>query len=319
MNLSESHETFGIDTIKLGFPIDTFPGRLDGWNYSYFPSKDGRSWEKSFKTIQMPSRYKLSVIFYAQNVTATVKEPSLSIEFSFPKVLNGNNIFPILDFDETLELISRELLLVPPVPLINLSKGLIQRIDIFKNHQVDSLVPYYVDAISHLNYPQRDTIYYQNTEVLFKADCGSSKYYDKQHECKLHQAYGILRQEVTFRDRGRLEKMTGLHLPTIQLFTQECNKLILNNDLNKLYLDQNVIANREFAHEIFVKRYGGKEGEYLMNLLIDRQTLSKKQVMEKYGYKDRSTINKAEKQITKAGISMALTNRKLPLPPLGID
>ena len=319
MNLSESHETIGIDTIKLGFPIDTFPGQLDGWNYLYVPSKDGRSWERIYKTILMPSMYKLAVIFYAQNVTATVKEPSLSIEFSVPRVLYGNNLWPILDLDETLDLISSELPSVPHIPSINLSKGSIHRIDIFINHQVDSRVPYYIDAISHLNYPQHDTIHYLNKEVLFKADCGSSKFYDKQYECQLPQAYGILRHEVTLRDRGRIEELTGVHQPTIQSFTQDCNKKILTYDLQKLYLIQNVIANREFANEILIKRYGQKEGEHLMNLLLDRQILSKKQVMEKYGYSDRSTINKAEKNITNAGISMALTNRNLPLPPLGID
>lgn len=52
-----------------------------------------------------------------------------------------------------------------------------------------------------------------------------------------------------------------------------------------------------------------------MKFLEVRQILSKEQMMEAYGL-DRSTINKTEKNIHDAGISMALTNWKEPLLPI---
>ena len=315
MNLSESHETIGIDTITLGYPIDTFPGRLDGWHYLQGQSKDGRTWERCYKTILMPSRCKLQITFYAQNVTASSNDPSISLEFSVPRVLYGNNLHPIFEVDESLNIVSRELRLIPQVPSLNMEEGLVYRIDVCKNHQVGDRLPYYIDAISRLNYPHRNTVYYLNQGVQFKADCASSKYYDKRNESKLPLAYGILRQEVTERNRKRLEELTRIQKTTIHTFTYDCIRGILTNDLNKLHLDDSIIANREFAIESLNNVYGTREGERLMKILVDRQILSKEQMMDAYGL-DRSTINKAEKNINNAGISMALTNWKEPLLPI---
>lgn len=262
MNPMESPETIGIDTITLGFPIDTFPGRLDGWHYLQGQSKDGRTWERCYQTIIMPSRCKMQITFYAQNVTASSKVPSISLEFSVPGVLYGNNLHPIVEVDESLNIVSRELRLIPQVPALIMEEGLVYRIDVCRNHQVGDLLPYYIDAFSHLKFPHRNTIHYLNQGVQFKADCTSSKYYDKKNESKFPQAYGILRQEVTERNRKKLEEITMTQQITINTFTRDCLQEILSNDLRKLHLDDSIIANRDFAIQYLDAVYGSREGDH---------------------------------------------------------
>ena len=92
----------------------------------------------------------------------------------------------------------------------------------------------------------------------------------------------------------------------------------LKDDLAKLNLLDNSIADRNTALQTLSSEYGDNAGVYYFGLLVSKLDKSKKQIVQDTKMHPRSLDRKLQK-IKEAGIPLTLTDREEPLPPLTIN
>ena len=109
----------------------------------------------------------------------------------------------------------------------------------------------------------------------------------------------------------------GKKKPTLLDITPEFIKEQLEDDLRKLRLLDNVIANKDKALQILCETYGSDAGIYYFGLLISRIDKSKKRISQETQMHPRS-LDRRLKNIVDSGIAPTLTDREEPLPPLEI-
>jgi hypothetical protein len=308
-----------FDTTVFGFQIEPSRSQLQSWDWhGKNKIRDGRTWETHKTYLHLSRGSTMEVCYYPQNVSATKKTPLLKLKFSLAKSYFGTNSLMLMNAHDAIEQVNQELRIHSQIPPLDLNHGIIYGIDICCNHQVGENVSDYIHAYSKLYYPHRSTIYYPPKEVLFKTKTISTKFYDKELECGLPGSYGILRQETTLRDKGKIEELLGIPNPTINSITKEFSQKILMGDLHSLRIDEQIITCKELASEILISRYGSLVGYRLMGYLDRRQYLTKKQIIE-MDHHSNARLSYIEKQITDAGVSMALLETNKALLPLKID
>ena len=307
-----------LDTVAFGFPLAPTNSQLEEWHHRIDLHPDGRVWETYRIPIMVHGGVYAQAVYHPQDISASETKPLLKLEFSLPRIIFGNNVQIIKNVNEAIDIANKKFRGAPQIPMVDFFEGVIYRVDLCYNHMVGENVQDYILALFKLSFPQRKTLPYFGQGVQYYAKSISTKFYDKEKQCGFDRGYGVLRQEITFRDRGRIAELAGVQCPTISSMTGDFIKKNLVHDLQALKLQDQIIGDRDSASKILVDKYGPTEGDRLMGFLIRKQTMSKDQMMEKYGC-SRSSINKTEKKITDAGISMALIDNKIPLPPLGID
>jgi hypothetical protein len=306
-----------LDTIQTSFQTIPALEMLAKWNNEKITHPDGRVWNKYYINEYVDSEIVIKATYYPRN--PSYKEPRFMLEFSLPKMLFGNNIEMITNSDELKEaiLIANDLIQQKKkIPGVDISAGILCRMDVCYNHQVGNRVHDYITAFLNLHYPHRKTQSYQNQGVQYKSKIATTKFYCKETQTKNPLAKGILRQETTYRKPFRIGKALNCRDPKLEDITKDKIISLLRADLEKLRLKDNLICDRELARNILVSVYNRVKGERLYGFLITRQTMSKGQIIEE-GTALR-TIQRDEKLIADAGVSLTMTE-KVPLPPLCIE
>ncbi len=306
-----------LDTAIIDYPLSLTTNQLSEWR-SISDTQPGEAPENKYTNYKhLENRAALEFIYYPSN--PRYPKPRLSIQASLPKVLYGNNIEEITSEAEIEEAIDRVNDFIGGVnwlPAIDFGAGRLWRIDPVYNHQVGSCVPDFLRVLSKRVYPKRDTISYLNEGVQFKSKVASTKFYDKEKESRSSLAAGILRQETTFLHTYYIERRTGLQHPTLRDIKQPLLRKILQEDLDKLHLADCVFVDSSIAQQVLILKYGYTHGNTLFGHLRARQSMNTEWLRLQGA--NRRTIQKYEKQISDAGVSLALAEDRLSLPPLEI-
>jgi hypothetical protein len=201
-------------------------------------------------------------------------------------------------------------------PEVDVGLGILTRLDAAYNHQVGDLVYRYIRALSTLGYPRRKTMPYLYEGVQYKSKSVTTKFYNKEEECRDLAAYGILRQEKTMRHSHVISRQFSSN-PTrlMDIEYDKCMKL-LSDDLHMLGLENNQIYGKSSVHDMLLEAYGCKKGIELYGWWIERQTQTMDQLV-KAGLK-KKTIQRQDKLIKDAGIPLTMSDTAEPLPPLVI-
>lgn len=304
-----------IDTIRLGYPVAPTEEQLKAWdrhirttatgqtNYKYILNKKLTLDKVSVRCTHYPFDYS--------------GKPLTIVEFSLPKLVFGNNFTMLTNLGPATERANSLLATIDALPPLDISKGILLRLDICHNHQVGPLVPDYINAIGHLEYPHRRTKHHKDEGVEFRAKRTTTKFYDKERECADPRASGILRQETSYLDPIRIADLLGKSKPTLLDVTPEVVALLLRNDLAKLHLDVNIIADRDAALERLCAEYGPRAGMYYWGFLKAKNDTSRRQIRSKTSLHPRS-LDRILKRITDAGLALTFTDTNEPLPPLEI-
>jgi hypothetical protein len=118
------------------------------------------------------------------------------------------------------------------------------------------------------------------------------------------------------RHTRNIEQRMGKENPTLRDVTIDWLASVLNNDLNVLHLNNTIICNRDLAQEILMNKYGGKKGAKLYGYLIARQSMTKKDLVDKGC--GESTIRGWDNDLEEADVALTMTE-KVSLPPLSIE
>ena len=307
-----------LDTAAVSFHVSPTPDQLASWANYTLKFSNGHVRTKHFINTHNSHGATLSFFHYPPH-PPRFPLPFLSIQASLPAVLFGNNVEQIAaesEIDEAIHEVNNFIAAVPWLPDLDFGAGCLRRLDAVYNHHVGPLVSDYIQALFRLDYPYRKTQPYPYEGVQFKSGTISTSFYDKAKESLSAAASGILRQETKLLHRYYIERKTSLDYPTLRDITLPMLCKILQQDLDMLHLNACTVMDKSTAQQLLIDRYGYMRGNTLFGHLIARQSMSREQIRLQ-GASAR-TIQHYEKQITDAGVSLALGNDRLALPPLEI-
>jgi hypothetical protein len=304
-----------LDTIRVKYPISPDQDQLRYWIHKTSTTETGglREWY-IYNPKVTEDEIALRYTYFPHSYNF---DPLLTLELSLPKLIFGNNYQMLGSIDGTIKIANMFLAIVPHAPILDLAVGILIRLDMCYNHHVGDAVDDLIKAMGNLEYPHRRTKYHRNEGVEFKAKHTTTKFYNKQTETKMQEAFGILRQEATLLEPKDIQRILGKRKPTLLDVQYEQVADYLKNDLRKLSLLDNSIANRDNALERLCNTYGGLAGFYFYGLLTAKMSKSRKCIARDTDTHPRSLDRKLRK-IVDAGIPLTLTDREEPLPPLMI-
>ncbi len=303
-----------IDTVRLKFPVPLSPSQLQFWDRQTRTKATGQVSHKCILNLS-PRGVSIRGTYYPYDYH---DDPLLALEFSLPKVIYGNNYTMLGNLDEAIVQVNLLLSGFEALPPLDISEGVLLRIDPCYNHQVGPLVPDYINAIGHLEFPHRRTKHHKDEGAEFRTKHGTAKFYDKMRECGDRNASGILRQEATYLDPKRIATLIGKRKPTLQDISPRLIAELLRSDLAKLRLDTAIIADRDTALARLSAEYGPRAGLYYWALLKAKNDTSRRQLRARTTLHPRS-LDRILERITDAGLALTFNDANEPLPPLEIN
>jgi hypothetical protein len=304
-----------LDTVRVKYPISPEQDQLRYWIHKTSTTETGGVREYYIYNPKVTDDEVM--LKYTYRPLAYDYNPLLALELSLPKLLYGNNYQMLGSMDGTIKLANMYLAIIPHAPILDLAEGILIRLDMCYSHQVGEAVDDYIKAIANLDYPHRRTKHHRGEGVEFKANHITTKFYNKQNETKMQEAFGILRQEVTLLEPKDIQKLLDKRRPTLLDVHRDLVSDYLKNDLRKLSLLDNSIATRDTALKTLCDAHGEMAGFYYYGLLVSKLDKSRKIIASETHTHPRSLDRKLRK-IIETGIPLTLTDREEPLPPLNI-
>lgn len=302
-----------IDTIRVKFPISPTEEQLKNrWTAKSTRTQKGTKTVYIFNPVVRDTRLRFTYIPVAYD-----ESEMLTLEMSLPKLVLGNNYQMLGSIDEAIKMTNMILPRIAHVPALDLSEGILIRLDVCYNHQVGDAVDDYIKALGNLDYAHRRTKHHRNEGVEFRAKHKTTKFYNKENESGCTEAHGILRQEITLIGGKDVQKFLHNPKPTLLNVSPEQIAEELRSELEKLGLLNNSIANQDTALKKLCEEHGELAGFYYHGLLINKMDKSKKRIVKESRMHPRSLDRKLRK-IVDTGIPLTLTDREEPLPPLEI-
>jgi len=304
-----------IDTIRLSFGITLNSAQLKLWD-KRIESRGPMILRKFiYNTEAGENRVPIKCTYYPKFFNG---EPSLLIEFSLARAVNGTNIPMFFDIERAINTANNLISGIPALPKIDISQGVLSRLDIFYNHQVDKYATDYISFLSGLEYPHRKTIIYLHETVTFDSDKIRTLFYDKFKESNSESARGILRQEIQITGEKKIAEVLGVKQPFLNNLSKEILANPLRKDLIRLNLTEKHPQGMVAAGLKLVEESGHYAGLYYLGLLILRPLVSKKALADLTKCHSRS-LNNRIKAIVKAGITPNYLMKIEELPPLKIS
>jgi hypothetical protein len=306
-----------LDTVRFEFNTEPSSRQLRRWHRISKKYSDGREFFKYWRQIRASGGNSIRANYYPQDRDG-LPHNYLSIEFSLPKLVIGNNYELLLDPISAIDVVNPILNACPLFPPIDLSKGIIGRIDYCYNHQVGLYVSEYINQLFKLHYPYRRTKPYYPTNGLHFYSIGvTTTFYDKEQECKDPLAYGILRQETRVSDRKKIENIFGKPNPTILDYRPNMAITVLTNDLDELGLNGTSISDSGQACKILIDEYGEEQGLRLFGYYSLSQVKFPDQIVSEYGL-SRQKVYRNQTAIKKAHLPLCQLDGQGELPSLSI-
>ncbi len=308
-----------IDTVRFRLPgISPTRACLEGdrMNHIFRRRKDGRPWYYHFLEIEGPLKTMVRIVYYPQDMFGNPYELSL-VECSLPKLVYGTNVEMLIDVEpalKALESVVNDFF----KRTVDLSMAELDRIDLCYNHQVDSHVGEWIQYLFKCHYSQRKTKpYYPTDGVQFYSTKATLSFYDKLQQSKLEGAWGILREESSYVNKGSVRRALHTTEPVlIGNFSPEVVEGILRAENNKLGIEGAVVADKTVALRHLVAERGAEQGMRLFGYLYAASIAPAKKLCE-LGINER-TLYRNKQQIKECGIGPQLGEHSIKLPSLDI-
>jgi hypothetical protein len=303
-----------IDTIRVKYSMIPKAVELEAWTIKSTATAAGTRYVLVYNPksdTQVFPRYTFYPLGYDS-------KPLLTLEVSLPKLIFNNNYQMLENIDTSIEEANVLLANVPHAPILDLGEGVLIRMDTCYNHQVGEAVDDYIKAIGNLDFPHRRTKHHRYEGVEFRAKHRTTKFYNKERESGFIEAHGLLRQETTIMDRMDIQRLFQNSKPTLRDVSVEKIADALRNDLTKLGLLNNSIANRDIALQTLCDVHGENAGVFYYGLLMSKTGKSRKQLVRETDTHPRS-LDRKLRRIVQTGIPLTLTDREEALPPLTIN
>jgi len=307
-----------LDTVKVRFPVKLLPSELIEWRRKDTGTESGYTdhlWVKEFRAPGTGA-----VVYGRYRPVDYHKRPCLSLEFSLPKVVYGSNLHMVLDIDSAIDEANQIFHDIPLLPWVDLRQGMLQRLDLCYNHEVGpSHVAPYFNALSRLEYPHRETVHHLHGGVYYRSRYITTKFYNKERECGYSNAIGVLRQETSITGGSFIAASLGSdYSPMLCDIRLEMAASVLRGDLERLRLDNVIVAGIWPGAEILIEHYGRKDGLMLIGFADLLRRYPRMEIPSLLGA-GRSTMYRILGKFKECGLAPVLLDEEITLPPLRID
>lgn len=318
-NIIHNDPIYGIDTIKVGFHVMAEEMTYEGWQKF---ERTNQMHEEEFlinvyylRFISMPNGAQITLKFIPYDYS---KSPLnlLLIEFSFPKLVLGNNYKNIHDWGSALNIANEEIANISGLPhLPDIQDGVLYRLDICANLQVGTFdLNDYLQVLTKCKHPHRKTQSYTGQGAVFAAREKRTIFYNKYEESKEKEAKGILRLEIQLLKKRAIGEWTKSKRPTLRQITLRMIVRRLLDELQILKLNLPMICDElEIAH-VLSQMYSSRQVRSMLGYWVYKRTLTREQMISR-GYTSR-TICHFEMLFTKAGVSSNSIDSSKTLPAL---
>lgn len=187
--------------------------------------------------------------------------PLLSVEFSLPRLVLGNNYSSYEDLHEALAEARKIIADHPALPHLDLLLGTPQRLDIGYMFDVGELVDTYLDQISQKCDPTAKFDHYRNEKsVRFRTRSKRATviFYNKERQSRCSAAHGLLRAELQLKGPGLIRSRMSFPkgtFPTLSDLTQDWIEEELGRNLKLIG-----VLNLEFVSQIVLAKRIRREG-----------------------------------------------------------
>ncbi len=248
----------------------------------------------------------------------------LPIEFSLPHLVFGNNTNLIRNFEKAINQATDMLPEVPGILQLDPRVGVLNRLDIYYNFHVGSLVPYYIQALLPLKYPRRHTRPYSDQEVQYGNNLAALKLYDKELwyvDQKLPvnpDAQGVLCLEVTLR-KAAIQRLTRQKYPTLQDITIKLALLTLEKELQCVGLLDRSIGTYDTTLHRLSETFGTDAGFCYFGALAAKVEYPNRDTIITVSGIHPRTMDRRLKKVLDSGLPLTMTKIEEPQPTLNID
>ena len=244
------------------------------------------------------------------------KKPALTLEYSLPKLIFGNNIEEIRDIPWAVDRGNEEIAKVPGLEGIDIKEGRLTRLDLAYNHQVGKRLRDYIGALSRMKYPHRKTVIYQHESVYFNSGRSRTYFYDKFKESGDVAAKGMLRQEASLNDRWLIDEKFGKRATLLDVTLGKAQEVLMD-DLATLGIDMPILGMDAESLERLTNSVGHYAAHYyrdVLNTMSEYDQGDREQLIKK---NTSSMDNRIKKAIRKLEFAPVIAQGKS-LPPLRI-
>jgi len=301
-----------LDTVKLGFDQELSQKQLKGWRSHHGQQRNGYVTHKYTYSLTTPNSAMITCTYRSNSFTSL---PLLTLEFFIPKLLHGNNIYQIGNLRTALPLAQSALNDLPGIPNVEIAEGEILRLDIAYNHPVNGNVSVYLDYASKQNYSRRIAIYYPKATMYFGNKTAKSKFYNKHKQSGLEDARGLLRQEISHRNKKRIREIFGASKLGDLTFSPIIAEL--EKDLSILKLDNPIPDDGRYAWKALLQAFGLYGGVYHYGMLKLTKIYPIPEIAQEVGLHPRS-INRTLQRALDATKDIPIPKNES-LPALSID
>ena len=262
------------------------------------------------------------------------KQSYLSLQFSIPKVLLGNNYETIPAGFDVIARLNEELTPIFDqlgLSSMDVSQLEVRRIDFSLNFQVGSLVQKYLSYIGTRTVPHRSRSTHYNDRnrpagmdmhdngMCFYSASVRTTLYDKEKECKNPLAAGLLRLEISLRKAVAVRKAFGMEHPRLIDLNINIRQKIFFTEMTKLGLT-NEIVSKANLWDVLQQSFSPCQANHLMGFIsLERQYpgLSPKDLAKVSGLSEQA-IRSYRRSLREAGVSYML-EEEITLPGLSLD
>jgi len=311
-----------IDTVKIQYHVPFQEISLEGWvrKSTSIGKKEGEKdvFDRWYVKHKCENGAMIKLEYIPVDLYGWDRD-MLFIEFSLPMLLYGCNHQLLGSWDTAFDCANRELSKIPGLPpLSDIRDATLFRLDLCANLQLEDAVPSNLQAVAKAYYPRRTVDAYLPTGVIFQTKNGiSTCFYDKFIECGHPDSSGVLRMEISMRNKRKIVKWLGRKNPTLRDLTLDRIIELLKKDLVILNLDKPIISEQLEIEVRLSAMYSQRRVRSLLGYLHISKTYTRDQMLAN-GY-TRQTIHNYEKLLRDANISSLSIQDHIELPPLSIE
>ena len=311
-----------IDTVKILYHVPSQEINVEGWLHQSTSKRQKEGQENVFDKWILHYRSENKTMINLQYMPYDrygLDHDMLLIDFSLPKLVYGCNHQLLGNWDYAFDCANRELSKIPGLPpLGDIRDATLFRLDLCSNLQLENLVPCYLQVLAKGHYPRRFLLTYPSKQVIFRTKNGiSTSFYDKRRECGHPGASGILRMEISMRNKRKIAKWLGKKNPTLRDLTLDRVVEPFKKDLVILNLDKPIISEQLAIEVRLSELYSPRQVRSLLGYLQISKTYTRDQLLAKEY--TRQTIHNYEKRLRDADISSLSIQDHIELPPLSIE
>jgi len=290
--------------------------QLDQWKYTKVVT-DNRKTKSVYRFRLQPTDNGTNTECSYTEHCDHIELPELRISISLPDCFGRSESDQIKGFRKEISKVHLALLQTPGFPQFFLEEGILERIEIYYDHEVNDLVEDYINAMSYLKYPFRKKVFRRDIEVVYGEYDVKTTFLNLYRHTGVSESSSILRQLKSFQNSNSIARAMDLEKPTLLDATPEWVAAELQRDIEKLGVAEFPMCNSDEVLNRLINTSPSGVESVVWEVLLAYQTMTREQIATELTIHP-SDVGHMLNAVNATGCALALSERK-ELPPLKVE